>query len=294
MKLPDFSTDTQLNTLRELVGAPLRSFIPTSSSTTLTVQEIEILAREGLEIPLQDVSVFEDGTLVYKGRRVVLYIRDVKQYRRTDTDNLPRFHVSNCDKLQEMRANNRFERYVVATRDAGLFQINLKRYNATAFEKSDEPLRVCQFCLTKLDWEGFRQTRGDRIRKREAVSEFRLGRFFEIYPRNAISHEPKHDAIDAPLNDYTSDFKEIADRIKISRGFKCDDCGRDLTKYRRFLHAHHKNGLQYDNSETNISLLCVLHHAEQYNHGQVKHTTDYKEFVRLIASGTIPKTGSNI
>src|ERR1700692_1143337 len=147
MKLPDFSVDLQLNSLRERIGAPLRQYEAASSSGMLTVEEIEILAREGLDIPLQDVTVLEDGTLVYKNRRVVLYIRDVKQYRKTEPDELPRFHVSNCDKLQEMRANDRFERYVVATRDTGVFQINLKSYNSSAFEKSDKALRVCQLCL---------------------------------------------------------------------------------------------------------------------------------------------------
>jgi hypothetical protein len=79
MKLPDFSVDLQLNSLRERIGAPLRQYEAASSSGMLTVEEIEILAREGLDIPLQDVTVLEDGTLVYKNRRVVLYIRDVKQ-----------------------------------------------------------------------------------------------------------------------------------------------------------------------------------------------------------------------
>jgi hypothetical protein len=110
MKLPDFSIDAQLNSLRERLRAPLRAYEPAAVSGGLTIEEIESLAREGLDIPLQDVSVLDDGTLIYKNRRVVLYIRDVKQYRQSEPDELSRFHVANCKKLEEMRANTRIER----------------------------------------------------------------------------------------------------------------------------------------------------------------------------------------
>jgi hypothetical protein len=284
MRLPDFSNDKQLNSLRERLGAPLRAYEAAVASGALTVAEIESLAREGLDIPLEEVTVLDDGTLIYKNRRVVLYIRDVKQYRKTGLDDLPRFHISNCDKLQEMRYNNRFERYVVATRDTGVFQINLKSYGSPEYEKSDRPLRVCQLCLAKLDWMGFRAIGGDRSRKRGVVAEFKLAKFFEVYPQHIIAYEPRHDAHGAPLNDYGPEFKIVADRIKRERNYKCDDCGADLSKLQRFLHAHHINGLQYDNSDGNIAILCVRDHAEQYNHGHVKLTPDYREYVRLLKS----------
>jgi hypothetical protein len=288
MKLPDFLTDAPLNALRETVRAPLRKYEAALASGVLTVEEIETLSREGLDIPLQDVSISADGTLIYKNRRVVLYIRDVKQYRRADADELPRFHVSNCDKLQEMRSNNRFERYVVATRDTGLFQINLKAYNSSTYHKSDKALKVCQLCLNKLDWNGFKQLGGDRIRKRALVSDFRLATFFEIYPQVVMRHEPKHDAIGAPINDYGPEFRLVADRLKRQRGYKCDHCGADLSMRRRFLHAHHKNGQQHDSSDDNIAILCILDHAKQYNHGHVRNTADYREYCRLI--GRAPET----
>ena len=287
MKLPDFSSDARLNDLRAAVGAPLRNYEPAAAAGLLTVAEIEILAREGLDIPLQDVTVLDDGTLIYKNRRVVLYIRDVKQYRKAEADELPRFHVADCDKLREMRSNNRFERYVVATRDTGVFQINLKSYNSAAFEKSDKALRICQLCLSKLNWEGFKQIGGDWSRKREAVSNFKLTQFFEAYPRNIMAHEPRHDETSAPLNDYGPEFRLVADRLKRERGYKCDDCGADLSKMRQFLHAHHRNGLQYDNSESNIAILCVLDHAKQPSHGHVRHTTHYREYSRLITDKII-------
>lgn len=284
MKLPDFTLDSNLNDLRIRIGAPLREYRAPKATNILSVEEIEALAREGLDISLDDIVILDDGTIVYKNRRVVLYIRDVKQYRKSDINDLPRFHISNCDKLREMRANNRFERYVVATRDTGLFQINLKSYNSNAFRRSDEALRVCQFCLSHLDWNHFKQTRNDRTRRRKVVDDFRLSDFFTVYPKSAISSEPKYDAIGAPLNDYSPEFRRVAERLKRERGYRCDECKMDLSRLRKFLHAHHKNGLQYDNSDANIAILCVVDHANQPNHGHVKNTADYKSFVGLLSA----------
>src|SRR5438105_4185565 len=151
MKLPDFTLDAALNELRRRMGAELIAFSPPSNSETLTVEEIERLSKEGIEIPLDEVRVLKDGTLAYKNQRVVVYIRDVKQYRHVvpGEQDLPRFHISHCDKLQEMRANNRYQRYVVSTRESGIFQINLKAQTSSRFEAREERLRVCQFCLAK-------------------------------------------------------------------------------------------------------------------------------------------------
>src|SRR6185437_13545466 len=106
--------------------------------------------------------VLGDGTLAYKNQRVILYIRDIKQFRdkSPSDDHLPRYHLTDCDKLQEMRANNRYGRYVVATRDTGEFQVNLTRNGA--LRQSDERLTVCQFCLGQLNWENFIVVRKDK------------------------------------------------------------------------------------------------------------------------------------
>lgn len=62
------------------MGAELREFKPPQSEDVLRPEEINRLAREGIEIPLDQVNVLPDGTLAYKNQRVVLYIRDVKHF----------------------------------------------------------------------------------------------------------------------------------------------------------------------------------------------------------------------
>ena len=50
MKLPDFEVDIELNALRKAMGAELRDYTAAPSSDVLTIDEIERLAGEGIEI----------------------------------------------------------------------------------------------------------------------------------------------------------------------------------------------------------------------------------------------------
>lgn len=287
MKLPDFTNDPELNALRRVMGAPLRDYTPPASTTApLTEAEIEILAKSGMDIPLDDVHVLPDGTLAYKNQRVVLYIRDVRNYRNNhslDRQDLPRFHVSNCDKLKEMRANKRYDRYVVATRDDGIFQINL----VGEFERKEQrelPLNICQFCLSTINWDNFVARRRRAKDRTSIVTAFKLKDFYERYDRTFIADEPKHTDETAPLDVYDKNFNLIARKIKEKRGYRCDECGCDFSSHKRFIHAHHVNGLKSDNSEENIKLLCIAAHAQQAYHGHMKMLTafsEYREFVRL-------------
>jgi len=287
MKLPDFAEDELLNALRTAMGAPRRAFSHTTNHVPLSHEEIERLAREGLEIPLERVEILNDETLAYKGRRVVLYIRDVKQYRNTsihDSD-LPRFHVTNCNKLKEMRSNNRYERYVVATRETGIFRINVMQPNSRRYRELDRNLRVCQFCLDTLNWDNFSTNRLSRIARTAIVQAFTLEQYFSIYQKTFIPEVPQHTSDTAPKNDYTADFQKIAAAIKKKRGYQCEECEIDLTDNSRYLHAHHRNGLQYDNQESNIALLCIEHHANQPYHGHLKKAPEYWTFLKLKSDG---------
>src|SRR5664280_2671549 len=111
MKLKDFTTDNALNELRHQMRAELAAYVPPARRATLTPEEVEALATKGIEIPLRDVEVLNDGTFTYKGRRVVVYIRDISSYR--DDYSMPRFHLAMCETLLMMKDEGRYEkRYV--------------------------------------------------------------------------------------------------------------------------------------------------------------------------------------
>lgn len=198
MKLPDFTKDARLNALRQVMGASLGLLKPAENRDILTKDEIDALTKQGIDVSLDDTHVLPDGTLAYKNSRVILYIRDIAHYR-----DRPRFHVADCKTLDDMRANNRFGRYVVATREDGLFALNVIPRNGPV-QKITERLPVCQNCLGKLRWEGFGHGM-DKPARRHIVEQFSISRFFAVYGKTLVSKSPQHNANTATrLNTSTS------------------------------------------------------------------------------------------
>src|SRR5690349_5401909 len=81
----------------------------------LTAEEHEgLTSGAGVDVNIEDVEIAKDGTLSFKGRRVILYIRDVSVFG--DRSGLPRYHLASCSTLQEAKMHGRFgRRYVVST-----------------------------------------------------------------------------------------------------------------------------------------------------------------------------------
>jgi hypothetical protein len=102
MKLPDFYKFAPLNDLRARMGIPPNVYgtlALTISAAKLTPDELDRLYEgDGLEVGLDEVNVHDDGTLIYKNTRVLLYIRDVHPYQ--EQIDLPKFHVAHCPTLK--------------------------------------------------------------------------------------------------------------------------------------------------------------------------------------------------
>ncbi|MGC3983118.1 MAG: hypothetical protein QM808_17835 [Steroidobacteraceae bacterium] len=282
MKLPNFLLNADLNALRITMGADqLGDLKLTSSGKQLTVAELEVLITGGIDIQsLDDIRALPDGTLAYKDRRVVLYIRDLAEYGATRSS-MPKYHVSNCSTLQDMRTKNRFGRYVVAARQDGYFQINrISRgsKSATSFER----LAICQNCLGNLSFDGFSRSWSSQERFLFAQT-FKLDRFFSLYSRDLISSDGVEAEESAPMNDYSGDFGQHAYAAKERANWTCESCRRVLRDWslRRFLHAHHLNALKFDNRSENLKALCIECHAKQPNHSHMLTLPQYLEFVEL-------------
>lgn len=281
MRLPDFLANASLNALRlKMRDAPLGRGFAREASRKLTEAELEILITGGIDIKsLDDVVARPDGTLAYKDRRVVLYIRDIadaRGYRQS----LPKFHVAECRTLQDMRRNQRFGRYVVAARADGQFQINrIGSGSPPALER----LAVCKNCLDKLGFNGY-TSEWPKSRCDAAVSTFTLDDFFTQYPRDLVDFGGAGEESTSPLNDYTGDFGIHASACKERARYICEKCQRDFSTSlrRRYLHAHHVNGLKWDNSIENLRALCIKCHAEEPFHGHMRSMVQYTEFLETL------------
>jgi hypothetical protein len=278
MKLPDFTNDQALNSLRDAMSAKLRDYKPPPPGPILTKWEIEQLQTEGIEIPIEEVRVLNDGTHVYKDRRVIVYIRDVAEYN--NQYDLPRFHLAMCSTLARMMEEGLYKkRYVVATREDGKF--NVHKIRDRNINKSDEQLNICKNCLEELHYKGY-SYRMETQKRSTMVRDFSLKSFFEEFGRTCVWAIPKYDAKHAPINVYSPHFYRIARAIKEQRGYRCEkpSCGIDLSKPedRRFLHAHHIDRDKSDNDPTNIRLLCIRCHADTFQHSHIRDNPDYAKF----------------
>lgn len=280
MKLPDFTFDNDFNTLRQAIGATLSVYKAKLNLPPPVLKKREVppplprLSPIGIDISSDEIGTNPDGTLTYKGSRVTVHIRDVQEFR--GTHHPPRFHVSNCRTLAEMRARGRFERYVVSDRDDGMFYIRID-----SGPLRETRLSVCQNCLDKLSWGGFSKDHEQSIRH-SAVSSFSLKSFFSRYPRTPISTLPSHTPETAPINDYPTNWEQISSEMRRQLRFTCQECGLQLGEGRKqYLHIHHVNGLKYDTNPDNLRCLCLQCHAAQPGHGHMRSLPEYASFMAL-------------
>ena len=286
MKLIDFSEFEPLNDLIKKMGAKLVQW--NISNNWKKFNEKEFLDRlntpEGIEIGFNDLTICDDGTFDYKGRKVLLYIRDqIYNPFYPDARRQYKYHICDCQTLKTFRRNNRFSRYVVSNNTDGKLLINLI-HNNEVYDEVVEELGICRFCLHKLRYRGYSSSKPKYIRD-EIYNEFDLKQFFKKYGGTLIRHTPPHTADTAPLNVYSDDNEEIAKRLKESKYWKCEKCGIDLSNDHKFLHMHHKDGNKSNNNLSNLEVLCTGCHANVPGHN-MKNTGSYRRFITRYGDRT--------
>jgi hypothetical protein len=255
MKLPDFYKFAPLNDLRTRMGIPqdvYGTLTVTISAARLTPDELgRLYEGDGLEVGLDEVNVHDDGTLIYKNARVLLYIRDVHAYQ--EQFELPKFHVAHCQTLKSMNEIGRSHRYLISARVDGTFRLNVFRGSKVNTENAS--LNVCQNCLAALEFNGFKNnlTRPERTLH---VNAFTPANFFERYPR-LLDGTGYGGGDIAPINAYPADFPKISTQVRTAAGWRCQEvtCKHDCSSpsLRQYLHVHHLNGNRADLSPANSS-----------------------------------------
>lgn len=276
MKLPDFLDWPLLNNLRHHMAAPLaEAFGRQHRMKEIELPVVTRLQENGIDVGLEEIQILSDKTLAYRGHRVLLYIRDVSNYG--GKQELPKFHLTFCKTLDSMRQKRRFERYVVANRDDGHFQVNLIGQPVVS---KMAMLNVCQLCLAHIRWQDFHMGMAQDVRLGR-VRQFELKAFFKTYPKDLNAVRPAHTSDTAPLNDYPADWQDIALAVKKNRGYSCNKCRVHLNGVMaQYLHLHHRNGVKSDNVDENLELLCIRCHAEEPFHGHMKSLPSYQEYLK--------------
>ncbi len=246
------------------MGAPLVDFEVDMGMAP--VDPIDLDLGNGIEISLIDVE-HRNGLLSHKGRQVLLYIQDHgKDIRKVlEGRSLGRkYHVAYCEKLKDMRDKGRYGRYVVTNDLTGNFYITGTDWNSGQDMEGHSRLKVCQYCLTALNYKGF----SSAGRPSSMVSEFSLEEFFSVYS-SYFPHLPTQFAGPAAMDGYADDWTGISRAYRASRHYVCEACGLDLSADKRLLHVHHMDGVKMNNSPVNLRALCIVCHSRQACHGNM-------------------------
>jgi len=283
MKLPDFRYYAPLNRLKAQMGIAADEFgsnDPIVANHTLTDEELNKLASGvGIDVGWEDLTLLINGTFVYKDTRVLIYIRDVRDYgERMDG---PRYHLATCSTIENMHLKGRLQRYVIATKSDGIFHVNITSQFGTRSEQRQ--LKVCQNCLEKLDFDGF-HLKMPASKRNRIVSDFTPVQFFAKYPKSFHSRLPSHSADGSPLNDYTADFPEISRKLREAAEWRCSTCRRVLIApgMRQYLHVHHVDGNRLNNSTKNLKVVCIECHSNEPDHAHMRNSPEYAAYMRIM------------
>lgn len=262
MKLIDFKTFEPLERLRQIMGAEYITFSSRFNFQGIDIESLKLLETKGIDIDIEDLSYGKDKTIQYKGRRVILYIRDWTLYSSANFDSLPKFHISYCNTLQKKGKR----RYVVASRNDGLFLVHKIEKNRIV-AKEEIKLDVCKNCLENLGWMGY-HSKLSELEKQEIVDRFTLENFFKYYPKDLIDSTGLYRDEIAHDNLYPPNWGSLSIKIRKESNYTCQQCGIRLEKYKKFLDVHHIDGNKSNSSRTNLQVLCVECHSKIHSHMQ--------------------------
>lgn len=267
-----------LENLRRKMGAKERLWMPDDTIREIRINQQKVL--EGVPTNLESVTVSNGGLLSYEGLQVVVYIKDHTNnfgHRESvlkNPENGNRIHVYDCNVLEQMRQNKRYERYVQTAKTKD-FEIDIKSSSGVSTESAN--LKVCQICLKTLRYNNYNGGKTDIWRN------FDLEEFFGEYS-TFFAVTPRYHDFASPSYDYTKNWSNRSREVRTRYSWTCAECKVVLSRpeHRKYLHTHHQNGIKSDNSNKNLIPLCAICHAKEPSHQHMIVSDEVRRIIEAL------------
>lgn len=235
----------------------------------------------------QSLRFEEDG----KYYKVSVYIQDGFIQKGTKAEDLHRYHIYNCQTIQDMRTKDKGFRYSISSRSDNFFKYRLySDKNEVIIDTEEQELHICKNCLNIYNFN-FSKLRRNRVmdphtfNKANLLNEYIHTEIFELEENKEVLLLPSDFVYDYEYipNTYSEDWKVYSKLIKKMRNNTCEECGwkPSNSEEMRYLHTHHKNFRKFDDTPKNLKVLCIDCHSNQPDHKHIKNTKDWKDF-RII------------
>ena len=265
--IDDSAISGRLQSLREAVGAQMADFRPNR------FQIVDVI------IPASEVEALfsPSGLLVRDNRPVFAYIRDHTErtlWEWGGPEAMKKLHFSVCQKLLDMKARKRFDRYRITNATSNKYAVDV-RADASSWRddgvQEDVRLHPCRYCLGKVNYHCYRSAPDEP--RTEIVREFNsqeamdmLWQWFDFFRQEVSNLRTAH----SPTG-YADNWPRVARAFKQRADWKCDSCGASLSHAKHLLDVHHVNGDKRNNSDDNLRCLCKDCHSKEHHHYHVSH-----------------------
>ena len=186
-----------------------------------------------------------------------------------------KYHFFFCKALKDMFDKGYNHRYKQSHRQDGKFAYKFMEGQTVLHDRKDQMLYPCGYCMNM-----FRNATDSQV----PADEFSPSMFFAQIPQLQWLPDCGYglDTHHMPDN-YPDNFREISQKVRRKRNYRCESCGIDLSArdLQRYADCHHANADRADNRLVNLKCLCVKCHAEQFQHSHMKQSQRYLDFLPI-------------
>ena len=265
---------------RTKIAGPIESKIIEDGSVVLIGDEL---------IKHLDAST---GLLAIGNTQITLHIYDPfsdKEVLSEQPATQPKFHLTECKTIENMRDKGRFDRYVSSNRRDGLFQVRPYEFDKKIRGAEMEAnLTPCKNCLMSLNYNGYAQQ--DIYSMKEKIfSNFSLKNFFKDF-ESVFRCLPLYTVETFPEGNYTKDWACRSHEARRKANWTCSCCGICCVEQTGLLHVHHKDGNRGNNRPSNLEVLCLACHKSRPFHGRMAYSPQKKlKLEQLRISQKLPR-----